>query len=134
MQKYGTYNYTIIGVVLLCMAQSIAASNLDVMQDFSYPISDMQQIRYDITQAVYALQHKNYDAAISYTQAAADSSAHFKINDLHNQEHDDHHRFIQHMINTMYDLLNEYEQGQEDHHQSERLVLHDLCQNILNSI
>lgn len=95
--------------------------NLDLMVDFAYPVSTMQSVRHDLSQAVYFLQNNDHSSVISLLENACT-----KFNTRQNI-HDDDRDFIQEMINQINALIEKLED-------SDRSVIHDLCQQLQDKL
>lgn len=102
-------------------AQPEDCDELDLMVDFAYPVSIMQSVRQNLSQAVYFLQQNN-QASIYFLLQDAIS----KLSLRQNVQQDDRD-FIQEMIDQINALIEELEESQ-------RSTILDLCQQLQDKL
>lgn len=81
-----------------------SARTLDFMKDFAYPVSQMQALRQELSQALYALQHQDSRSAI---QGLHDVSS--QLPDRTPVRGDDDYEYIQAMIDRINALIEQIE-------------------------
>jgi hypothetical protein len=81
----------------------IYAKSFDPMIHFAYPVSEVQAIRHQICQAVYAAQHNNYENAASLLE-----NVRSLLSYRHNLSEDDQ-AYLQAMIDHLNHLISQLE-------------------------
>ena len=89
----------------------------DSMIDFSYPISTIQSVRHDASQALYFLQQGDHSSVSSLLQSAVSKM------DSRQMVQQDDINFMQEMIDKINSLIDTLEE-------SDRSVVSDLCQQL----
>lgn len=104
--------------VMSVHAQDTALENFDIMVDFAYPVSAMQGVRHDLSQAVYFLQRHDFDTVISLLHGACAQP------NLRKAMSDDDRDYIEQMIQQIDSLINQLEQT------GKSAMIADLCQQM----
>lgn len=98
--------------------RSTSSEKLDLMVDFAYPISMIQSVRYDVSQALYFSQQQDLELVASLLQNALSKLA------SRNSIDDDDRDYIQQMINQIDALIKDLEKKDKSG------IILDLCQQI----
>ena len=94
---------------------------LDLMVDFGYPVSTMQSVRQDVSQALYFLQQHDHNSVSSILEDALT-----KLNSRNNVDPQDI-EYIQAMIDKINALIESLEE-------SDRSAIDDLCQQLQSKL
>ncbi len=93
------------------------SESLDLMVDFGYPISTMQSVRQNISQAVYFLQQNNHESVVSLLQDA------ITLLDYRKSIEPEDREYLEAMIKQIDALIASLEK-------SDRSAIADLCQQL----
>ncbi|MBP6870339.1 hypothetical protein KBC04_05625 [Candidatus Babeliales bacterium] len=114
--------FFVLFVTVFSKVYTYESTQLDVMADFAYPVSMMENIRYNMGQAVYALQHADSSSSASFLEQAASNLG------FRQMVSDDDRQFIQEMIDKINALIKDLEDD------TDRSCMIDLSQQIQDKL
>jgi|GEM_PF-1677358 len=113
---------------LFALAFGKDSDDFDVISDLSYPISEVESVRHDITQALYFLQQADhesdaYSRAVDMFEQANEKSLH------QNEVTSDDYEFLQAMLDQINSLIETLEA--ENEHRAHLSEIHSDFKNKL---